>query len=85
MILRGLRIAAVGGGLTLLFHLSQQAGAVRGNEEVPGLSWALAVVSLLFLVRAIVTERTRGPEDDLQKDLLWGLSAGAIVTILLRW
>ena len=84
MVLRLLRIAAVAGGLTYLFHLSQQAGAVRGNEVVPGRLWAIGVVSLLLLVRAIVTERTRGPEDTLQKDLLWGLSAGGVVTILLQ-
>jgi len=84
MALRLLRIAAVAGGLAFLFHLSQQAGAVRGNEAVPGRLWAIGIVSLLLLVRAVVTERTRGPEDALQKDLLWGLSAGGIITILLQ-
>jgi len=85
MVSRLARIAAVAGGLIFLFHLSQQAGAVRGNEEVPGKLWAIGILSLLFFVRALVTERTRGPEDVLQKDLLWGLSLGGLSTILMRW
>lgn len=44
---------------------------------------AIGVVSLLFLVRAVLAE-FQGPASDLQKDLLWGLTAGGVVTILMR-
>ncbi len=32
-----------------------------------------------------MSERLRGPEADLQKDVLWGLGVGCILTILSRW
>jgi len=83
--LRPFRIAAIAVVLPVLFAISQAVSEVRGNEPIPGVSWALAAVAALFLVRAIVTERTLGAEEALQKDLLWGLTAGAILTILVRW
>jgi hypothetical protein len=83
--LRPLRIAVIAAVLPILFTISQRVSEARGNEPIPGLSWALAAVAALFLVRAIVTERTLGAEEALQKDLLWGLTAGAILTILTRW
>ena len=83
--LRALRITAVAAALPLLFTLSQRISAARGNEPVPGLSWALGVISGLFLVRAIVTERSLGAEQALQKDVFWGVAAGGILTILVRW
>ena len=82
---RALRIGAFAVGLPALFALSQRVAAARGQAPLPGLSWALGVVSALFLVRAAVAEWGRGPEANLQKDLLWGLGAGAILTIVLRW
>lgn len=82
---RALRITAIAVVLPTLFAISQGVSAARGNEPIPGVSWALAAVSALFLVRAIVTERTLGAEEALQKDVLWGLTAGAILTILTRW
>lgn len=84
LFVRLLRIAAIAAALLWMFTLSQRAGAVRGNEPVPGLSWALSVLSLIFTAGAIVTERSRGPEANLQKDLLWGLAAGSVLTILSR-
>ena len=71
--------------LPAVFTWSRQVAAARGQEPVPGLSAALGVVSLLFLVRAVVTESTQGPNANLEKDLLWGLGGGGIVTILLQW
>jgi hypothetical protein len=82
--LRPLRITVIALGLLCLFTVSQQVSAARGNEPVPGLSWALGALSGLFLVRALVTERTQGAEESLQKDLLWGLAAGGFLTILVR-
>ncbi len=82
--MRPLRIGAIALALPLLFMLSQRVAAARGQPPLPGMSWALGVLCVLFLVRALVTEWTRGPEANVQKDLLWGLAAGAIVTILTR-
>ena len=84
MILRALRIAAIAVVLPLLFALSQRVSEARGQEPIPGINWALGVVSVIFLVRAAVSERFRGPEANLQKDLLWGVAAGGIVTIISR-
>ena len=83
--LRVLRITALAVVLPLLFAISQRVSEASGNEPTPGLSWAIGVVAVLFLIRAIVTEHTAGPEAALQKDLLWGMSAGAMLTILTRW
>jgi hypothetical protein len=83
--IRFLRIATLAIVVPVLFTWSQRVSEARGNEPVPGLSWALGVVSVLFLVRAAVTEWGRGPEDNLQKDLLWGVTAGAIITIISRF
>jgi hypothetical protein len=82
--MRAVRIVGVTTGLAWLFHLSQRAGEVRGNPPVPGMEWAIGILAALFLVRAIVTERTRGPEDNWQKDLLWGVAAGGFLTLALR-
>jgi len=46
--------------------------------------WAIGVLSFLFLVRAFVSETMPDGPGLVQRDLLWGLSAGGIVTILLR-
>jgi len=84
MILRALRIAALTIALPLLFRLSQRVAEASGNEAVPGVNWALGVFAFLFLVRAAVTEWSRGPEGSLLKDLLWGAGLGAIATIISR-
>ncbi len=79
---RLLRIAVIAGAFAVLFVGSQAATAARAGETVPGARWAMGVLSALFIVRAIVTEWTRGPEDNLQKDILWGLGAGGIVGLI---
>jgi len=85
MLLRFLRIAAVAIGFAFIFNLSQQVTRARGEEAVPGISWALGVISLIFAASAVISERTRGPEANLQKDVLWGLAAGSVITIILRF
>jgi len=82
--LRAFRIAVFAAGLALLFHLSREAGRALNNEEAPGLLVAIAVISLLFSIRAVVTEKTMGPEANRTKDSLWGLSIGGWGTILYR-
>jgi hypothetical protein len=82
--LRVLRIAGIGAVLAYLFHLSHQAGLARGNEEVPGILVAIGVLSLLFFLRALVTELVDEKRSTLQKDFLWGLCAGGVATILIR-
>lgn len=83
--LRGLRIVLFAAALVVLFNLSQDIAKLRGNPPVPGLEWSLAVLSLVFLFRAAVTEYGRGPDYDLQKDFLWGLGGGGFLAILSRW
>ena len=81
---RILRIIGIAAVITYLFHISRQAGFARGQTEPPGMLWAIGVVTLLFSVRAFVTEKTAGAEQDRQKDFLWGLSLGGLSTILIR-
>lgn len=83
--LRAVRIIVVAGVLVFLFNISQDVAALRGNPPVPGLEWSFAVLSLVFLFRAAVTEYGRGPDADLQKDVLWGLGSGGFLAILSRW
>ena len=82
--LRGLRIAAIAVGFFFIFNLSQHATKVRHGATVPGIGWAIGVLSLIFLVSAIVAERSQGPEDNMRKDLLWGLATGGIGIVLSR-
>jgi len=84
MLVRAFRIAAVAVVLPLLFGVSQRVSEARGNPPLPGINWALGVLSAIFLVRAIVTERFRGREANVQKDLLWGIALGGVVTIISR-
>ncbi len=84
IILRLLRIFAIGFGFAFLFALSRSATAARGGEDLPGISWTLGVLSAIFIASATVTERTRGAEANLQKDFLWGMAAGGIITIISR-
>ena len=84
MLLRLVRIAAIAIGFAFIFLLSRQATAARGGEDLPGISWTLGVLSVIFTASAIVSERTRGPEANLQKDFLWGLAVGGVLVILSR-
>ena len=84
IVLRLLRIFAIALGFACLFALSRSATAARGGEDLPGISWALGVVSVIFIASAAISERIRGAEANLQKDFLWGLAAGGIITIISR-
>ena len=67
-----------------MFDWSHEQGIARGNGEVPGMLWAIGTLSFLFFVRALVMEGTETSATGIQKDLLWGLCAGGVVTILMR-
>lgn len=82
--LRLLRIAAIAIALPLLFQLSQEVGKASGHEHVQGIEWALGALSVLFFLRALATEYSRGPEANLQKDLQWGVAIGAVAAVLSR-
>lgn len=82
--LRAARIAVFSAGLAFLFSLSRRASLALNNEEAPGLLVAIAIVSGLFSIRAIVTEKTMGPEANRTKDFLWGISIGGWGTVLYR-
>jgi hypothetical protein len=82
--LRLSRIAGFAAALCYLFQLSRNASIARGNEDLPGMLWAIGVLSFLFLVRAILSETMPNGPRTMQRDLLWGLAAGGIATILLR-
>ncbi len=84
IILRLIRIAAIALGFACLFALSRYATLVRGGEDLPGISWTLGVLSAIFTASAVVSERMRGPDTSAAKDVLWGLAAGGIITILVR-
>jgi len=81
---RWLRIAAFAIALPLAFDLSQRVAAASGNEPAPGLLWALGALTVLFFLRALATEYSRGPEANVQKDLQWGIAIGGVLTILSR-
>ncbi len=82
--LRLLRIATIAVALTLVFHLSVRVTEASGGEALAGREWAIGALSLLFLLRALATEYSHGPEANFQKDLQWGLAAGGALTILSR-
>jgi len=84
ILLRILRIIAIALGFAFLFAFSRYATLSRGGEDLPGISWALGVLAAIFTASAIANERGRGPEASLQKDFLWGLSAGCIITVIAR-
>ena len=81
---RLMRIAGIAAGLAYLFHRSHQASLARGHGDVPGMLVAIGVLSFLFFVRALVMENTEATASGVQKDLLWGLSVGGVLTILMR-
>ena len=82
--LRSVRIGTFAIFLLGLFEFSRRVSEKLGNEEVPGLIAAIGVLAVLFSVRAVVSESAMGPEANRQKDVLWGLSIGCWVTIVIR-
>ncbi len=85
--LRLVRIVGFASLLALAFRLSREASAAWGNEDVPGFTAAVGVVTLLFLVRAMISEFSppKGRPVALhERDILWGISLGAFVTVIAR-
>lgn len=82
--LRPIRIIGTAATLAFLFRMSQQFMSARGEEPVAGYTVALGVITVLFLVRAAVTEYAATDVSELQKDILWGLSLGSFVSMLAR-
>jgi len=85
--IRTIRIVGVAAILAGLFRWSQQLSSSRGEEQVPGYTIALAVISLLLLLRAATTEyagRNGQNFSEWQRDILWGLTLGAFVSMLAR-
>jgi len=79
------RILAIAAAFFVAFSASQAATAARNaGETVPGVGIAIAVLSLFFLVGALTTEYTQGPEANVRKDLLWGLASGGITIVVHR-
>jgi hypothetical protein len=79
---RAVRIAAFAIGLPYAFALSREVGKASGNPPVDGMAWAVGVLGVIFLLRGLATELTRGPEANLQKDLQWGVAIGCAFTVL---
>ena len=80
-LLRALRILVIAVGFSVAFAVSQAATLAREGQVAPGIRWAVGGIALVFLVRALTTERFRGPEANLQKDVLWGIGCGGLLTI----
>lgn len=81
---RLLRIAVIAVALPALFHLSQRIAAASGNGPVQGIEWAIGALGVLFLLRALATEYSQGPEANFHKDLQWGVAAGCAAIVLSR-
>jgi len=84
LMLRTIRIIGTATILASLFRLSQQISQAWGQETVGGYTVALAIVSMLFLVRAAITEFAGREVHVIQRDILWGLSLGAFVSMIAR-
>jgi len=77
--LRLLRIVGIAAAFFVAFTVSQAATAARNaGETVPGIHFAIAALAAFFLVGAWATEQTQGPEQNVRKDMLWGLGAGGL-------
>lgn len=80
--IRALRVLVICIGFAFLFVRSQLTVIAQSGEAVPGVRWAVCAMGVLFLVRAAVTERVRGDAWNAQKDMMWGLGAGAVAGAL---
>jgi hypothetical protein len=82
---RLLRIAAIAVAFFVAFNVSQAVTAARNaGETVPGIGIAIAALSVFFLIGAMATEATQGPETNSRKDLLWGLGSGGLAIVAAR-
>ncbi|MCC6846860.1 MAG: hypothetical protein IT294_00055 [Deltaproteobacteria bacterium] len=76
--LRLLRIVGIAAAFFAAFTASQAATAARSGATIPGIHFAIAALAAFFLVGAWATEQTQGPEQNVRKDLLWGLGTGGL-------
>jgi len=77
--LRVLRILGFAAGFFVAFTASQAATAARsGGETIPGIHYAIGALSIFFLLGAWATEQTQGPDQNVRKDMLWGLGSGGL-------
>jgi len=77
--LRLLRIVGIAAAFFAAFTVSQAVTAARNaGETVPGIHFGIAALAVFFLVGAWATEQTQGPEQNVRKDLLWGLGTGGL-------
>jgi hypothetical protein len=81
---RTVRILGIATLIAFLFRLSRQVSEAWGNADVEGYSVAVGIVALLFFVRAAATEYAGKDVPIAQKDILWGLSLGAFVSLVVR-
>jgi hypothetical protein len=82
--LRLARIVGIALAFAIGFTISQRTTIARSGETVPGVLWAVGALCVFFLVGAMATEASQGPEADVRKDVLWGLGLGGILGIVLR-
>lgn len=77
--LRLIRVGGVSVLFALVVRVSRLATAARAQgAPLPPIAGPLAGISVVLLLAALVTEKTRGPEGNLQKDVLWGISLGGL-------
>jgi hypothetical protein len=84
MLMRVLRIGGVAAILATLFHLSREATRARGEGDLPGMLWAIGVLGVLFVLRAVALEVLPSKASVTEKDVMWGLAAGVAATIIIR-
>jgi hypothetical protein len=83
--LRLFRIVGFAAAFFIAFTMSQAVTAARNaGETVPGIHYAIGALSFFFLVGAYATERTQGPEQNVRKDMLWGLGSGGLAIVASR-
>jgi hypothetical protein len=83
--LRLLRIVGFAAGFFVAFSASQAATVARSpGETVPGIHYAIGALSFFFLLGAYATEQTQGPEQNVRKDMLWGLGSGGVAIVVHR-
>ncbi len=76
---RLIRVGGVAVLFALLVRVSRLATAARAQgAPLPPIAGPLAAISVIVLFAALVAEKTRGPEANLQKDVLWGISLGGL-------
>jgi len=77
--LRLIRIGGIAVLFALVVRISRLATAARAQgAALPPVAGPLAAISVVLLFAALVAEKARGPEANLQKDMLWGISLGGL-------